>query len=396
MKVLVLNSGSSSLKYQLIETSDQDVLAVGLFEKIGNDMGIYSHKPKGGSKTKKELQLKDHEQAIKLLLDTLVSDDLGVIQSIEEIDAVGHRIVSGGDKYASSQVVTDEVVDVIRECIALAPLHNPAHLMGIEAMRVVLPNIPNVVVFDTAFHQTMPEHAYMYALPYEYYEKHKVRRYGAHGTSHKYVMIEAAKALNKPVDDINLITCHLGNGASLTAIKNGKSIDTSMGLTPLEGLVMGTRCGDMDPSIVTFLQDKENLSYKEMNTIMNKKSGIFGLSGISNDMRDIEEAAEKGDHRAKMALNVYAYRIKKYIGAYIAVIGGIDAIVFTAGIGEHGSITREDICTGLEFMGIKLDVAKNAVTKEGEISLPDSPVKVLVIPTNEELMIAMDTARLVK
>ncbi|WP_392486442.1 acetate/propionate family kinase [Haloimpatiens sp. FM7315] len=396
MKVLVINCGSSSLKYQLIDMENENVLAKGLVERIGIEGSILTHKGKG-DKFVLETPMKDHQVAVELVLNALVNKDHGVINDVCEIAAVGHRIVSGGDIYSKSVIVTDEVVENIKECIKLAPLHNPAHIVGINACRTLMPTTPMVVVFDTAFHQTMPEKAYMYALPYEMYTKHSVRRYGAHGTSHKFVSLKAAEMMGKDAKNIKMVTCHLGNGASCSAVVDGKCVDTSMGLTPLEGLVMGTRCGDMDPAIVPYIMKAEGLSPEEMDNLMNKKSGVLGLSGVSSDFRDIEDAAKNGNHRAKLALDVFHYRVRKYIGSYAAAMGGIDCLVFTAGLGENSISSREEICEGLEFLGIKLDKEKNNVRgKAVEVSTEDSRVKIYVIPTNEELMIARDTVELVK
>lgn len=396
MKILVINCGSSSLKYQLIDMETENVLAKGLVERIGIEGSILTHKA-GEKKFVLETPMKDHQVAVELVLKALVDKEHGVISDISEISAVGHRIVHGGEKYAKSVLVTDEVIKNIEDCIKLAPLHNPAHIIGINACKNLMPTTPMVVVFDTAFHQTMPEKAYMYALPYEMYTKHAVRRYGAHGTSHKFVSLTAAEMMGKDMKDLKIVTCHLGNGASCSAVANGECIDTSMGLTPLEGLVMGTRCGDMDPAIVTYLMKAEGLSIEEMDTLMNKKSGVLGVSGVSSDFRDIESAAKEGNHRAQLALDVFHYRVKKYIGSYIAAMGGIDCLVFTAGLGENSITSREEICKGLECFGIKLDTEKNNVRgKAVEVSTEDSKVKIFVIPTNEELMIARDTMEIVK
>lgn len=398
MKVLVINSGSSSLKYQLIETTTKENLAKGLMEKIGLEMGIFSHQSTGKAKYKKELPIKNHEEGLKIAIEMMTDKEFGAIADIHEIDAVGHRVVHGGERYSGSQLITDEVMKVLKECCQIAPLHNPANIMGILSTQSILPNVPMVGVFDTAFHQTMPEKSFLYAIPYEYYEKYKIRRYGFHGTSHKYVSMRAAEILGKDLSDLNVVTCHMGNGTSFTAIKNGKSFDTTMGFTPLEGMVMGTRCGDLDPSIIPYLQEKENLSYKEVDNILNKKSGLLGVSGISNDMRDIEDKAWNEKHlRGQISLDMFAHRAKKYIGAYAVAIGKLDAIIFTAGVGENGWEMREEICKDLEILGAKLDVEKNKVRgKEVVISTPDSKVKLIVIPTNEELMIAMETEAIVK
>lgn len=389
MKVLVLNCGSSSLKYQIMEMDDESVLAKGLVERIGVD-GKLTHEAAGKDKYVVETDIPNHDVAIKLVLDALVDADHGVLKSMDEIAAVGNRVLNAGSYYADSIKITPEVMETIKKCIDLAPLHMPANIMGIEACERIMPGIPQVAVFDTAFHQTMPKHAFLYALPYEYYEKYAIRRYGAHGTSHKYVAQRAAAMLGNP--KANIITCHLGNGASMAAVKEGKVIDTSMGLTPLEGMIMGTRCGDIDPAIVPTIMEKENLTPKEMDTVMNKKSGMLGITGISSDFRDVENAANEGNERCQVALDMFAYRVRKYIGAYTAAMGGVDAIVFTAGLGENSITMRAKICEGLEFMGIKIDAEKNDIRgKEREINTDDAKVKVLLIPTNEELMIARDT-----
>ncbi|MGM9570643.1 MAG: acetate/propionate family kinase [bacterium] len=389
MKVLVLNCGSSSLKYQIMEMDDESVLAKGLVERIGVD-GKLTHEAAGKDKYVVETDIPNHDVAIKLVLDALVDADHGVLKSMDEIAAVGNRVLNAGSYYADSIKITPEVMETIKKCIDLAPLHMPANIMGIEACERIMPGIPQVAVFDTAFHQTMPKHAFLYALPYEYYEKYAIRRYGAHGTSHKYVAQRAAAMLDNP--KANIITCHLGNGASMAAVKEGKVIDTSMGLTPLEGMIMGTRCGDIDPAIVPTIMEKENLTPKEMDTVMNKKSGMLGITGISSDFRDVENAANEGNERCQVALDMFAYRVRKYIGAYTAAMGGVDAIVFTAGLGENSITMRAKICEGLEFMGIKIDAEKNNIRgKEREINTDDAKVKVLLIPTNEELMIARDT-----
>lgn len=395
MKVLVINCGSSSLKYQLIDMENEEVIAKGLAERIGIEGSVLKHQPKGSDKISIERPMPTHKEALQTLMDALLDNNYGVIKNMNEISAVGHRVVHAGEKFADSVVINDEVMGALKECIDVAPLHNPPNIMGIEACREIMPNVPMVGVFDTAFHQTMPEKAYIYAVPYEYYEKHRIRRYGFHGTSHKYVSERAAAMLGKPLEDLRIITCHLGNGASVTAVQNGKSVETSMGFTPLEGLVMGTRSGDMDPAIVKFLADKENLSIAEVDKILNKKSGVLGISGVSSDFRDIEEAAEAGNDRAKLALEVYIHRVKKYIGAYAAVMNGVDAVVFTAGLGENSGIMRSAICKDMSFLGIELDEEKNQVRgKETDISKAGSKVKVLLIPTNEELMIARDTKKL--
>ncbi|MFW6036021.1 MAG: acetate/propionate family kinase [Halothermotrichaceae bacterium] len=397
MKILVLNSGSSSVKYQLIDMKDETVLAKGVVERIGIDDSLLEHEPYGKDEIEIKTDIPDHATGIKLVIDTLLDNDYGVLQDMDEINAVGHRVVHGGEKFASSTLIDENVIKQIEEVSDLAPLHNPHNLTGIKVCEEILPDKPQVAVFDTAFHQTMPRQAYMYGLPYEYYEKHGIRRYGFHGTSHKYVANRAANFMNKKIDDLKIITCHLGNGASIAAVDKGKSVDTSMGLTPLEGLVMGTRCGDIDPAIIPFIMDKENLSMEEIDNIMNKESGLFGVSGISSDSRDVEAAAVNGNKRAQTALEIFDYRVTKYIGGYMTAMAGVDAIVFTAGIGENQSRTRETIINNLKFLGITLDKDANKIRgKEIEISTKDSDVKVFVIPTNEELMIARDTEELVK
>ncbi|MCI6610193.1 MAG: acetate kinase [Ezakiella sp.] len=395
MKVLVINCGSSSLKYQLIDMENEAVLASGLVERIGIEGAKLTHKF-NGEKFVTETEMKDHKVALTLVLDELTNNEHGAIKSLQEINAVGHRVVHGGEKFNKSVLVDDTVLKEIRECIDLAPLHNPANLMGIEAIQSLIPGVPNVVVFDTAFHQTMPAENYLYALPYEYYEKYKVRRYGFHGTSHNFVSQRAAEFLGKKREDLRIVTCHLGNGSSMAAVDHGKVIDTSMGLTPLEGVCMGTRCGDLDPAIVTFIMEKEGLTPKEMDNVMNKKSGVLALSGISSDFRDIEEV-EDTNERARIALTQFANRVRKYVAGYAAQMGGVDAIVFTAGVGENSASMREAILSKLEFMGVKVDPEKNNMRgKEAIISTDDSTVTALVIPTNEELMIARDTKRLVE
>ncbi|MBP2072510.1 acetate kinase [Thermoanaerobacterium butyriciformans] len=397
MKILVINCGSSSLKYQLIESKDGNVLAKGLAERIGINDSLLTHNA-NGEKIKIKKDMKDHKDAIKLVLDALVNSDYGVIKDMSEIDAVGHRVVHGGEYFTSSVLINDDVLKAITDCIELAPLHNPANIEGIKACKQIMPDVPMVAVFDTAFHQTMPDYAYLYPIPYEYYTKYKIRRYGFHGTSHKYVSQRAAEILNKPIESLKIITCHLGNGSSIAAVKNGKSVDTSMGFTPLEGLAMGTRSGSIDPSIISYLMEKENITAEEVVNILNKKSGVYGISGISSDFRDLEDAAFKnGNKRAQLALNVFAYRVKKTIGSYAAAMGGVDVIVFTAGIGENGPEVREFILDGLEFLGFKLDKDKNNVRgKEAIISTADSKVYVMVVPTNEEYMIAKDTEKIVE
>lgn len=397
MKVLVINCGSSSLKYQLIDMSNEKSLAQGLVERIGIEGSILTQKVEGRDKYIIETPMKDHKDAIKLVLGALVDEKNGVIKDMSEISAVGHRVVHGGEKYAESVLITEKVMKELDECAKLAPLHNPPNIIGIEACQALMPNTPMVAVFDTAFHQTMPEEAYIYALPYELYEKHGIRKYGFHGTSHKYVSRVAAETMGKNIEDLKIVTCHLGNGASLCAVKNGKSVETSMGFTPLAGLVMGTRCGDIDPAIATYLETDLGMSAKEVNNLMNKESGVFGISGVSSDFRDIENAAAEGSKRAQLALDVFHHRVKEFIGAYAAAMGGVDCVVFTAGLGENAKETREEICKGLEFLGFKIDTEKNNIRgKVAEISTDDSKVKVYVIPTNEELMIARDTMSLIK
>jgi len=396
MKVMVINCGSSSLKYQLLNMADESVMAIGLVERIGIEGSRVKHEIPGRDKEVIEVPMNDHKDALNEVLKALTHAEYGAIKEINEIQAVGHRVVHGGEKFASSVVITEEVMDAMKACIDLAPLHNPANIMGIEAMQALL-DVPMVGVFDTAFHQTMPEESYIYPLPYEFYEKYGVRRYGFHGTSHKYVAQRASAMLDKPLEDLKLISCHLGNGASVTAIDGGKSVATSMGLTPLEGLAMGTRCGDLDPAIVKFIMDKEGLSIAEMDTVMNKKSGVFGISGVSSDFRDIENAAADGNKRAELALKVFDNRVKKYIAAYASVMGGVDAVIFTAGLGENSAANRSEICAGLDFMGVNVCAdLNNTRGKEAFVNDPSSKVKVMVIPTNEELMIARDTVELVK
>lgn len=396
MKVLVVNCGSSSIKYQLINMENEEVMAKGYLEKIGLPDSFLTHKV-NGEKYRIEKVITNHEEGIKLVLDQLLDENYGVIKDLKEIDAVGHRVVHGGEKFSDSVIITDEVIDAMKECIPLAPLHNPAGITGIEACKKVLPNVPMVGVFDTAFHQTIPEEAYIYAIPYEYYEKYRIRKYGFHGTSHKFVSRRVAELMGKPVEDLKIITCHLGQGGSLCAVKDGKSVDTSMGLTPLAGIPMGTRCGDIDPSIVTFLMKQENLTPDEMDTILNKKSGKLGISGVSFDDRDIEKAAAEGNQRAKLAIDTFAYQVLGFIGRYAAQMNGVDVITFAGGVGENGPEVRSKICNSLEFLGVKIDEEKNKVRgKECEISTPDSKVKVYVVPTDEELMIARDTMNLVK
>ena len=398
MKILVINCGSSSLKYQVLDMTGEQLLAKGLVERIGIEGSFLTHEKIGlEDKFKLVAPMKSHKEAIGHVLSALTNSEHGVLKSMDEISGVGHRVVHAGEKYARSVLITEDVIKALVECSDLAPLHNPPNLLGISACKELMPDTPMVAVFDTAFHQTMPPESYIYALPYEYYEKYGVRRYGFHGTSHKYVSERAAKILNVNIEDLKLITCHLGNGASIAAIKRGRCVDTSMGLTPLEGLVMGTRCGDIDPAIVNFIMEKEGLTSKEINDILNKKSGVLGISGVSSDFRDIGTAAEDGNERALLALKVFSQRVRFYIGGYIAEMNGVDALVFTAGVGENDISTRDLICSDLGNLGIKLDLVKNKVRgKEMVISTDDSKVKVLLIPTNEELVIARDTNEIIK
>lgn len=396
MKILVINAGSSSLKYQLIDMADESVICKGLVERIGIEGSNIAHKI-GGEKIEIKKPLKNHVEAIQLVLEVLQDKKYGAVSSMSEIGAVGHRVVHGGESFSRSVLIDDGVMDAIRDNIDLAPLHNPANIMGIEACRAVMPGTPMVAVFDTAFHQTMPKSSYIYALPYEVYEKYKVRRYGFHGTSHKFVAQQAAKMLGKPLEDIKLITCHLGNGSSVSCSVAGKCVDTSMGLTPLEGLPMGTRCGSMDPAIVTYIMNRLHKDAKEVDAIMNKQSGMLGISGVSSDFRDLGAAAQEGNERAKLALDMFIYSVKKYIGSYAAAMNGVDAIVFTAGVGENDRSVRAGVLKDMEYLGILPDFEYNETCPRGEevcISKPESPVKVFVIPTDEEMAIARDTARL--
>ncbi|MGN0425137.1 MAG: acetate kinase [Acetatifactor sp.] len=398
MKVLVINCGSSSLKFQLIDSETEKVLAKGLCERIAIDGSMITYTPAGGEKEKREVPMKDHTDAIRLVLEALTNEKTGVVKDLGEIGAVGHRVVHGGERFAQSVIIDEDVIKAIEEVSDLAPLHNPANLIGIRACQKLMPGVPMVVVFDTAFHQTMPEEAYLYGLPYEYYKKYKVRRYGFHGTSHSYVSKRAAEVLGEKYEDLKIIVCHLGNGASISAVKNGKCIDTSMGLTPLEGLIMGTRSGDIDPAIIEYVAGKEHKSIAEMITVLNKKSGVLGLSdNLSSDFRDIEQGYNSGDENAVRAMKTYCYRVLKYIGSYVAAMDGVDVICFTAGVGENGPLIRNLICNHLTFLGITLDQELN--NKRGEdlvITTPDSRTKVCVIPTNEELAIARETVRLVQ
>mgnify|MGYP000807821353 FL=1 len=399
MNILVINCGSSSLKYQLINSESEEVLAKGLCERIGIDGSCITHQPKGGEKVKTEIAMPTHTQAVAAVIEKLTDEKLGVVKSLAEIDAVGHRIVHGGEKFASSVVIDAEVMKAIEDCNDLAPLHNPANLIGINSCKEIMPDVPMVAVFDTAFHQTMPKKAYLYGLPYEYYEKYKVRRYGFHGTSHDFVSNRVAEIMGRKREDLKIIVCHLGNGASVSAVKNGKCVDTSMGLTPLEGLIMGTRSGDIDPAIVSFLADKEGKTADEIINICNKKSGVLGLSGgVSSDFRDLTNAMNSGDKKAKIAMDVFSYNVAKYVGAYAAVMNGVDDIVFTAGIGENDDYVREQVCSYLGYLGVDFDKEANTGLrgKQAEITKAGSKVRVFVIPTNEELAIARETLALVK
>ena len=398
MNVLVINCGSSSLKFQLINAETENVLAKGLCERIGID-GRLTYQPAGGEKEKSDLAMPTHTEAIQFVINALTNEKTGVVKSLDEIGAVGHRLVHGGEKFASSVVITDEVKKAVEECNDLAPLHNPANLIGVAACEKLMPGTPMVAVFDTAFHQTMPEKAYMYGLPYEYYEKYKVRRYGFHGTSHSFVSKRAAEVMGRPYDEVKTIVCHLGNGSSVSAVLNGKCVDTSMGLTPLEGLVMGTRSGDIDPAIMEFIAKKENLDIDGVMNVLNKKSGVFGISGgLSSDFRDLTDAMNAGDKKATIAMDVFSYRVAKYIGSYAAAMNGVDDIVFTAGIGENDDYVREEVCKYLGYLGVDFDseVNKGLRGKEAELTKEGSKVKVFVIPTNEELAIARETLALVK
>ncbi len=396
MKILVVNSGSSSIKYRLFNMTDESLLAKGLVERIGINGSLVNHYPTGKESVTKELAIPNHRKGIELVISALLDDGHGVIKDISEISAVGHRVVHGGEKYSGSVLLSEDVMETLNECIELAPLHNPPNILGIKVCQELLPEAPQVGVFDTAYHQTIPEHAFLYGLPYHYYEKYRVRRYGFHGTSHQYVAEKAAKLLGKNLKDLKVVTCHLGNGSSLAAIKGGKSIDTSLGFGTVSGVIMGTRCGDVDPAVIPFLMGKENLNFEEMNEILYKKSGFLGLSeGISSDKRDLEDKAEEGNKKAQRTLNVLNYGLKKYIGAYTAAMNGLDVLIFTAGIGENSPKLRKKVCEELSYFGIEIDIEKNKVKGEREIiSTKDSRVTVLVIPTNEELMIARDTAEI--
>ena len=398
MKILVINCGSSSLKYQLIDMNGEKVLAKGLVERIGIEGAQIKHETTGKEKVIIKEPMKDHKRALELVLSAIVNKEYGAIDSMEEIGAVGHRVVHGGEDFSSSVIIDEAVMDALKRNIELAPLHNPPNIMGIEACKELMPNTPMVAVFDTAFHQSIPADNYMYAIPYEYYEKYKIRRYGFHGTSHKYVALRAAEILGKDIKDLNIVTCHLGNGSSVTAIEGGLSVDTSMGFTPLEGLAMGTRSGDIDPAIIPFLMNKENMTFEEVNNMLNKQSGVLGISGISSDFRDLEVAAKKGNKRAELALKVFTNRVTKYIAAYAAQMCRIDVLVFTAGIGENSDTIREMICDGLECLGIIIDKTLNKGVRgeEAQLNKDLTSATILVIPTNEELMIARDTMELVK
>ncbi len=397
MNILIINCGSSSLKYQLIDSKTEQVLAKGICERIGIPESKIAHQSMGKEKITEQIDMPTHTKAVALLLEKLMDPTYGIIQSLDEIGAVGHRIVHGGEKFSQATLLTDEVMDAIEECNELAPLHNPANLIGINSCKEIMPNVPMVGVFDTAFHQTMPKKAYLYGIPYEYYEKYKVRRYGFHGTSHDYVSQRTAEILGKKREDMKIIVCHLGNGASVTAVKNGISVDTSMGMTPLEGLIMGTRSGDIDPAIIQFVGDKENLSLLEMNEILNKQSGVYGMSKLSSDFRDIEDGVAAGNELAITALETFSYRVAKYVGAYAAAMNGVDAVVFTAGVGENTEDVRVQVVEYLGYLGAYLDKEKNHVRGiETIISTDDSKVKVMIVPTNEELAIAREVVKLIQ
>ncbi|MDR0769379.1 MAG: acetate kinase [Dysgonamonadaceae bacterium] len=396
MKILVLNCGSSSIKYKLVDMDDQAILAQGGVEKIGLNGSFLKITLPDGEKVILEGEILEHQTGIEYILGVITSEKYGCIKSLDEIDAVGHRVVHGGEKFNASVLITDEVIQKIIECIDLAPLHNPPNLSGIYAVRELLPKVPQAGVFDTAFHQTMPDYAYLYGLPYSLYEKYAIRRYGFHGTSHRYVSERVCQFLNVPYEQQKIITCHIGNGASISAVRNGKSVDTSMGMTPVEGLLMGTRCGDIDAGVITYIMEKENVGSQAISTIVNKYGGVLGVSGVSSDMREIDSAIGNGNERAALALNMYNYRIKKYIGAYAAALGGLDILVFTGGVGENQAQTRAAVCENMEFLGIRLDKEKNKTVRgiEAVITTDDSPVKAVVIPTDEEFMIARDTLNL--
>lgn len=392
MIIFVVNCGSSSIKYQLLNMNDEQVLAKGLIERIGMEGSVLKHTPTGKYTVDISAEIPDHSVGIQMALDALTNEEYGVIDSMDEIDAVGHRVVHGGERFTDSVLISDDVLNGIEACAEIAPLHNPPNLYGIKACMRLMYNTPQVAVFDTAFHQTMPKVAYLYGLPYEMYVKYGLRRYGFHGTSHKYVAQQAAEMMGEHMSDLRFITCHLGNGASIAAIKYGKSIDTSMGYTPLEGLVMGTRSGEIDPAIIPFLMEKENMNAQQIDDYLNRRSGILGISGLSSDFRDLESAANRGDERSQLAIDIFAYKVKKYIGGYVAAMGGVDAIIFTAGLGENSPFMRDKICNGLEYLGTRIDPELNKLRgKQMEISIKRARVKIFVIPTNEELVIARDT-----
>ncbi|MBR6678997.1 MAG: acetate kinase [Phascolarctobacterium sp.] len=393
--VFVINCGSSSLKYQLIDMKNENVMAKGLIERIGMDGSVLKHTPANANTIDISTEIPDHKVAIQLVIEALLDENHGVIKKMSEINAVGHRVVHGGERFTDSMLITTDVIKGIEACCEIAPLHNPPNLHGILACMELLPEVPQVAVFDTAFHQTMPKTAFLYGLPYEMYVKYGLRRYGFHGTSHRYVAQKAAEMMGEHMSDLRIITCHLGNGASLTAIKYGKSVDTSMGYTPLEGLIMGTRSGEIDPAIIPFLMEKENMDAMQIDNFLNRRSGILGISGLSSDFRDLEAAANNGDERSQLAIDVFAYKVKKYIGGYVAAMGGVDAIVFTAGLGENSPFMREKICNGLEYLGTRIDPELNKIRgKAREISIKRARTKIFVIPTNEELVIARDTKRI--
>lgn len=395
MIVFVINCGSSSLKYQLIDMKNENVMAKGLIERIGMDGSVLKHTPANANTIDISMEIPDHKVAIQLVIEALLDENHGVIKKMSEINAVGHRVVHGGERFTDSMLITTDVIKGIEACCEIAPLHNPPNLHGILACMELLPEVPQVAVFDTAFHQTMPKTAFLYGLPYEMYVKYGLRRYGFHGTSHRYVAQKAAEMMGEHMSDLRIITCHLGNGASLTAIKYGKSVDTSMGYTPLEGLIMGTRSGEIDPAIIPFLMEKENMDAMQIDNFLNRRSGILGISGLSSDFRDLEAAANNGDERSQLAIDVFAYKVKKYIGGYVAAMGGVDAIVFTAGLGENSPFMREKICNGLEYLGTRIDPELNKIRgKAREISIKRARTKIFVIPTNEELVIARDTKRI--
>ena len=392
MIIFVVNCGSSSIKYQLLNMNGEQVLAKGLIERIGMEGSVLKHTPTGKYTVDISAEIPDHSVGIQMALDALTNEEYGVIDSMDEIDAVGHRVVHGGERFTDSVLISDDVLNGIEACAEIAPLHNPPNLYGIKACMRLMYNTPQVAVFDTAFHQTMPKVAYLYGLPYEMYVKYGLRRYGLHGTSHKYVAQQAAEMMGEHMSDLRFITCHLGNGASIAAIKYGKSIDTSMGYTPLEGLVMGTRSGEIDPAIIPFLMEKENMNAQQIDDYLNRRSGILGISGLSSDFRDLESAANRGDERSQLAIDIFAYKVKKYIGGYVAAMGGVDAIIFTAGLGENSPFMRDKICNGLEYLGTRIDPELNKLRgKQMEISIKRARVKIFVIPTNEELVIARDT-----